>query len=175
MPRLWLFLPLLVFAALAVLLFRGLSLDPTDIPSALVDQPMPAFESTLLGSGQRVTQEEFTGKPRLLNVWGTWCPTCIAEHPYLMDLAASGVIISGLNYKDEDELALSWLARLGDPYDMVIKDPEGDIGLNLGVYGAPETYVIDASGIIRYRHVGEVNSRVWNGALGQTYRALAAP
>ena len=78
MPRLWLFLPLLGFAALAVLLFRGLSLDPTDIPSALVDQPMPAFESTLLGSGQRVTQEEFTGKPRLLNVWGTWCPTCIA-------------------------------------------------------------------------------------------------
>ena len=175
MPRLWLFLPLLGFAALAVLLFRGLSLDPTDIPSALVDQPMPAFESTLLGSGQRVTQEEFTGKPRLLNVWGTWCPTCIAEHPYLMDLAASVVIISGLNYKDEDELALSWLARLGDPYDMVIKDPEGDIGLNLGVYGAPETYVLDASGIIRYRHVGEVNSRVWNGALGQTYRALAAP
>lgn len=92
-----------------------------------------------------------------------------------MDLAASGVIISGLNYKDEDELALSWLSRLGDPYDMVIKDPEGNIGLNLGVYGAPETYVLDASGIIRYRHVGEVNSRVWNGALGQTYRALAAP
>ena len=172
MRRLLLFVPLALFVGLAWFLFKGLSLDPKELPSALIGKQMPSFTATILGSQDPVDQSVFEGEPQLLNVWGTWCPTCVAEHPYLIRLAEQGVRIVGLNYKDTDSKALAWLARLGDPYEVVIKDPEGMIGLDLGVYGAPETYVIDAKGVVRYRHVGEVNERTWNGPLGETYRAL---
>jgi len=172
MRRLLLFVPLGLFAALAWFLFKGLSLDPKELPSALIGKQVPAFRATILDSQQPVDQSVFEGEPRLLNVWGTWCPTCVAEHPYLMRLAGQGVRIVGLNYKDTDSKAIAWLGRLGDPYEVVIRDPEGMIGLDLGVYGAPETYVIDSEGVVRYRHVGEVNDRTWNGALGEAYRAL---
>lgn len=172
MRRLLLFLPLGLFAGLAWFLFKGLSLDPKELPSALIGKQMPAFTATSLGVQDPLDQSVFEGEPRLLNVWGTWCPTCVAEHPYLMRLAEQGVKIVGLNYKDNDDKALAWLARLGDPYEVVLRDPDGMIGLDLGVYGAPETYVIDDKGVVRYRHVGEVNERTWNGALGQAYRNL---
>ena len=172
MRRLLLFVPLGLFAALSWFLFKGLSLDPKALPSALIGKQVPAFSTTILGSKQPVVQSVFEGEPRLLNVWGTWCPTCVAEHPYLMRLAEQGVKIVGLNYKDNDDKALAWLVRLGDPYEVVLRDPGGMIGLDLGVYGAPETYVIDGKGVVRYRHVGEVNERTWNGGLGQAYRDL---
>lgn len=173
MRRLLLFIPVAIFGGLAVLLYRGLSLDPTDLPSALIDRNLPEFRLRKLGSTDEIVRDDVIGRASLLNVWGTWCPTCVAEHPYLMKLAAEGVPIIGLNYKDEDSKALAWLERLGDPYSVNITDPQGDFGLDLGVYGAPETYVIDAQGVIRYRHVGEVNERTWSGPLGQTYREVS--
>jgi cytochrome c biogenesis protein CcmG/thiol:disulfide interchange protein DsbE len=102
----------------------------------------------------------------LLNVWATWCPACSVEHPYLVKLAKEkDVAIVGLNYKDDRNKALEWLSKLGDPYSINISDPEGRLGLDLGVYGAPETYVIDQQGIIRYRHVGIVDEKVWSQVL----------
>ena len=112
------------------------------------------------------------GKVRLLNVWATWCPACRAEHDYLQQLADSGVAIVGLNYKDEREAALKWLQQLGNPYEFNIYDPKGTLGFDLGVYGAPETYVIDAKGLVRYRHVGEVNERVWQSKFVPLLKAL---
>lgn len=170
MRRFLLFVPVALFLGLAALLYKGLSLDPRELPSALIDRNLPEFRLRKLGTEDYVARDDILGRASLLNVWGTWCPTCVAEHPYLMKLAQEGVPIVGLNYKDVDSKALAWLERLGDPYIVTITDPQGDFGLDLGVYGAPETYVIDARGVIRYRHVGEVNERTWSGALGQAYR-----
>ena len=111
MRRLLLFIPAAVFVGLAALLYRGLSLDPTDLPSALIDRSLPEFRLRALGTEEYLERDDIVGRASLLNVWGTWCPTCVAEHPYLMKLAEEGVPIIGLNYKDEDSKALSWLAR----------------------------------------------------------------
>lgn len=161
MGRSKLFLPLVVFAALAILLFRGLWLDPRDLPSALIDSPVPVFELPALSTGEVITDNVFLGEPALLNVWATWCYSCRIEHPYLLQLAESGVKIIGLNYKDEPSKAQRWLADLGDPYRLTISDTEGSLGLDLGVYGAPETFVVSAEGRVLYRHVGVVDPSVW--------------
>ena len=155
------FLPLAAFAALLVLLFKGLSLDPTDLPSALIDAPVPAFELPQLATGGMISEAIFLGEPALLNVWATWCYSCRIEHPYLIELAAAGVRIIGLNYKDEPDSARRWLMDLGDPYHLNISDTDGSLGLDLGVYGAPETFVISADGHVMYRHVGVVDEAVW--------------
>lgn len=165
MRRLKLFLPLLAFLVLAVFLFRGLSLDPTALPSARIGQPLPAFSLPELESGEQLSPASLDGEPALLNVWATWCYSCRVEHPYLLQLADRGVAIYGLNYKDDASKARAWLSELGDPYRQTVVDSEGSLGLDLGVYGAPETYVIDASGVVRYRHVGVVNEQVWNEVL----------
>ncbi len=173
--RLKLFLPLFLFAVLALFLFRGLSLDPTALPSALVDRPLPAFSLPALGTTETLTREDVIGEASLLNVWATWCISCRVEHPFLTGLAASGVPIIGLNYKEEkDSDALAWLDELGDPYTVNIADREGTLGLDLGVYGAPETYILDARGVIRYRHVGVVDSKVWLEVLGPIFLELKA-
>ena len=173
-PRLKLFLPLFLFAVLALFLFRGLSLDPTEMPSALIDRPMPAFSLPELASGKVLTGEDVAGQVSLLNVWATWCVSCRVEHPYLQQLADSGVMILGLNYKDEDAAALRWLQELGNPYQFNIADRQGTLALDLGVYGAPETYLLDAEGVIRYRHVGVVDERVWQTILQPLYSELLA-
>ena len=165
MARFKLFLPLALFVALSLLLARGLQLDPQAMPSALIDQPLPEFSLPVLGREQVISRSEVTGEVALFNVWATWCISCRVEHPYLHRLAEQGVPIFGINYKDEDAAALSWLQQLGDPYRLSIADAEGSLGLDLGVYGAPETYVVDRSGIIRYRHVGVINERVWREIL----------
>ncbi|MEE4661675.1 MAG: DsbE family thiol:disulfide interchange protein [Halieaceae bacterium] len=166
MKRLKLFLPLAVFLVLAGFLFRGLSLDPQALPSALIDRPMPAFTLPVLGAdGASVDEKALSGEVALVNVWATWCASCRVEHPFLTELARQGLAIYGINYKDEDDKALAWLAELGDPYRLNIVDAEGTLGLDLGVYGAPETYVVDARGVIRYRHVGVVNAQVWQDIL----------
>lgn len=169
--RLWLFLPLFLFTVLALFLFRGLSLDPRELPSALIDKPLPVFSLTDL-RGQTRTREDIVGQVSLLNVWATWCPSCRVEHPYLQTLATAGIRLFGVNYKDEDEPARRWLEDLGDPYQFSIADREGTLGLDMGVYGAPETYLLDAAGIIRYRHVGVVDERVWETILQPLYTAL---
>jgi len=167
--RLKLFLPLFLFAVLALFLFRGLSLDPSELPSALIDRPLPAFALDRLGAQQTLSREDLLGQAALLKVWATWCVSCRVEHPFLTRLAADGVPIFGINYKDEDAAALAWLEDLGDPYRLNIADREGTLGLDMGVYGAPETYVIDAAGIIRYRHVGVVDEGVWRDVLEPVY------
>lgn len=172
-PRLKLFAPLMLFAVLAVFLFRGLSLDPNAMPSALIDQPLPDFSLPSLGEAGMLTAADVKGQAGLLNVWATWCPSCRVEHPYLLQLAARGIPIYGLNYKDTDGVALRWLEELGNPYTFNIADREGTLGLDLGVYGAPETYLLDAAGIIRYRHVGVVDERVWQTILQPLYLQLS--
>ncbi len=161
MKRLRLFLPLGLFLVLGGFLLVGLRLDPQALPSALIDKPLPFFSLPALGEDRVVDQATVTGEVALFNVWATWCASCRVEHPFLTRLADAGVAIYGINYKDEDTQALGWLDELGDPYRLSIVDAEGSLGLDLGVYGAPETYVVDAAGVIRYRHVGVVDERVW--------------
>ena len=172
--RLKLFVPLMLFAVLAIFLFRGLSLDPREMPSALIDRPLPEFTLPSLGQERQLSRKDVIGQVMLLNVWATWCVSCRVEHPYLQLLADQGVPIYGVNYKDDDADALRWLQELGNPYLANIADREGTLGLDLGVYGAPETYLVDAAGVIRYRHVGVVDERVWRGILQPLYVELNA-
>lgn len=172
-PRLKLFLPLILFCLLALFLFRGLSLDPRELPSALIDKPLPQFSLPALGGGRQVTRADVVGEVAFFNVWATWCVSCRVEHPYLQKLADAGIPIYGVNYKDEDGAAQRWLDELGDPYRANIADREGSLGLDLGVYGAPETYLVDADGVIRYRHVGVVNETVWQTVLQPLYHQLS--
>ena len=165
MGRLRLFIPLALFVVLAGFLMRGLQLDPQALPSALIDQPLPEFSLPVLGREQVVDRSAVIGEVALFNVWATWCISCRVEHPYLTRLADQGVPIYGINLKDRDAEALDWLRQLGDPYRLSIVDAEGTLGLDLGVYGAPETYLVDRLGIIRYRHVGVVDERVWTQIL----------
>lgn len=167
MKRLMLFVPLLVAVVVGVVLFSGIGKDPTKLESALVGKPVPEFSLRDLHNPETLLDRDlFQGQVTLLNVWGTWCPACRDEHDDLMWLAEEkNVAIIGLNYKDNREDALVWLDRLGDPYRTTIYDPRGTLGFDLGVYGAPETFVIDAAGVVRYRHVGVVNEKVWEETL----------
>ncbi len=161
MKRALMFLPLLALLALGVVFFRGLSLDD-QVPSALISKPFPAFSLPSLGEpGEVITEDALKGQISLVNVWGTWCPTCYVEHPYLTELAEQGVVIFGMNYKDEDDKAIKWLKQLGDPYKAVFVDAKGFLGIDLGVRGAPETFIVDAKGIIRFKHEGDINPKVW--------------
>ncbi|MCY0963749.1 DsbE family thiol:disulfide interchange protein [Parathalassolituus penaei] len=172
MKRLFLFLPLLACVILGVVFFLSIGREDKDVlPSPLIGQPFPTFNTDALESGAPLGREHLLGKPALVNVWATWCPTCKAEHEFLNILAEEGVTIYGINYKDDDEKARQWLFNYGNPYDLVLRDPDGKLGLDLGVYGAPETFLIDSQGIIRGKHVGDLNARVWE-KLEAEYRAL---
>lgn len=165
MKRVYLFVPLIIFVALIILFVKGLKLDPTAMPSALVNQPLPEFSLSSLKSEQRLLKrDDLIGKISLINVWGTWCPSCRYEHPYLMKLSADVPII-GINYKDDRADALQWLEKLGNPYELIVFDKAGTLGVDLGVFGAPETFVIDQQGVVQYRHVGVVNEAVWQKRL----------
>jgi cytochrome c biogenesis protein CcmG/thiol:disulfide interchange protein DsbE len=161
-----------MFVVLALFLMRGLQLDPREMPSALIDKPLPEFQLGQLGSDKMLQRDDVIGKVTLFNVWATWCVSCRMEHPYLQKLADEGVPIVGINYKDETVAAMKWLRNLGNPYQLNIEDSEGTLGLDMGVFGAPETYLVDAQGIIRYRHVGEINERIWSGLLSPLYLDL---
>ena len=159
---LWVFLPLACFVALALLLASGLGKDSTELKTALADRPVPDFTlPSLLRQGATVSNQVFEGRWSLLNVWATWCPTCHVEHPYLLELADRGVAIVGLNYKDDSQAARAYLAERGNPFVEVPVDADGQMGLDLGVYGAPETFLVNPEGKVVLRHVGEVNERVW--------------
>ncbi|WP_404402029.1 DsbE family thiol:disulfide interchange protein [Idiomarina seosinensis] len=173
--RWWvLFAPLIVFIGLLLFLLKGLSSDPSELESVLIDDPVPQFSAVdLFNDDIHYSEEVLQQGPLLMNVWATWCPTCRAEHEYLNQLAAEGIPIVGLNYRDDSRAkAIDWLNTLGDPYIANIYDPEGDIAFEFGVYGAPETYFIDAEGKIRYRHVGDVNERNWQNQLQQIYQQM---
>jgi cytochrome c biogenesis protein CcmG/thiol:disulfide interchange protein DsbE len=167
--RIILFIPFVVFLGLGFFLLKGLSLDPKELPSALIDKPFPPFQGQTL-KGATVTEADLRGSVSLVNIWATWCPTCKQEHAYLNKLAAQGVKIYGVNYKDQTAKAIKWLKDLGDPYEFNVQDEDGMIGLELGVYGAPETYVVDAQGIVRLKHVGDVNDRVWKNKIEPVYQ-----
>ena len=155
--------PLAIFLVLVVVLAIGLKLDPRYVPSPLIDKPAPEFNLTELGDPtQAIARADLLGRPLLLNVWASWCSACRVEHPLLVELAQrEGVEIIGLNYKDTREDAEVWLKTRGDPYRRTIFDPQGKLGLDLGVYGVPESFVIDAQGIIRYKQVGPVTPEAW--------------
>lgn len=172
MNRKILFIPLFLFLLLAAALMWQLSRnangdDPTRLESALVGKPVPEFRLESLELPGKVYDRSvlLTGQPLLLNVWATWCPTCRAEHQYLNTLATQGVRVVGLNYKDDRLKAVNWLNTLGNPYILSLYDGDGMLGLDLGVYGAPETFLIDGRGIIRYRHAGDMNEQVWRNEL----------
>jgi len=154
------FLPLGIFIVLAILLFVGLSKDPKQVPSPLIGKPVPQFQLALLAEPQRKEDHTiFNQHITLLNVWATWCVSCRAEHKQLLQLAKQGVRIIGLDYKDERSSALAWLNDLGNPYVMTLFDPNGRAAIDWGVYGTPETFIIDQQGIIRYKHIGPISQQ----------------
>lgn len=174
-----LLVPLILFLSITIAFLVQLKRnaqgeDIKALESALVGKPVPAKNLTELFENKAYTTELFQqGKPVLLNVWATWCPTCYAEHQYLNQLAEQGIRIIGLDYKDQNDKAVKWLRDLKNPYQVVLKDEKGSFGLDLGVYGAPETFLIDGNGIIHYRHAGDVNERVWKEKLLPLYSKLS--
>lgn len=156
-------IPLVLFILLVGFLAIGLRHDPHEVPSPLINKPAPAFQlSQLRDSSKSFSAADMRGKVWLLNVWASWCVTCRDEHPLLLQYARSGALpIYGLNYKDKREDALAWLAELGDPYVLSAADNDGRVGIDYGVYGAPETYLIDRDGIIRFKQIGPVTPEVW--------------
>jgi len=151
-----------VFVALVALLAIGLRLNPREVPSPLIGKPAPPFELPLLNQpDKKFSQKDMLGKVWIMNVWASWCPPCLVEHPIVTRIAQSGMApVVGLNYKDQRDDALPWLKRNGDPYLLNVYDLNGRIGIDYGVYGVPETYVIDQKGIIRYKHVGPLTTDV---------------
>ncbi|MFC2971482.1 DsbE family thiol:disulfide interchange protein [Azotobacter bryophylli] len=173
MKRAILLLPLLIFLGVAVFLYRGLFLNPAELPSALIDKPFPSFSLQSVVDAQKLISEaDLKGKPALVNVWATWCVSCKAEHPVLNQLAEQGVLIHGINYKDDNAAAQKWLSEFHNPYQLDIRDEQGTLGLDLGVYGAPETFLIDKHGIIRHKFVGVIDERVWREQLAARYQEL---
>lgn len=167
-------LPLLVFLALAVVLGLGMRRDPRALPSALVDQPAPAIGLPLLHDPQqRLDTAPLRGQVWLLNVWASWCEPCRAELPALKVLAARDAVpLYGLNYKDRDATARKLLAQVGNPYIASAVDADGRVGMDFGVHGVPETFVIDAAGRVRLRHTGPVTAEVWRDKLMPAIQAL---
>jgi cytochrome c biogenesis protein CcmG/thiol:disulfide interchange protein DsbE len=153
-------LPAAILVALVILFAIGLQRDPTKIPSPLIGKPAPAFTLSTFDGGT-LASTQLAGQPVVVNFWASWCTPCLQEHPLLMDLAKSGVTIVGINYKDEPADAQQWLARHGNPFARIAQDRDGKVGLDWGVYGVPETYVLDATSVIRYKHVGPLTRAAW--------------
>ena len=173
MKQLW--LPL-VFVALVVLLGVGLNLNPREVPSPLIGKPAPAFELPLLAAPDKTfTQKDMLGKVWVLNVWASWCAPCLVEHPQITALSRSGAApVVGLNYKDAREDAIPWLKKNGDPFAAVLFDGAGRIAIDYGVYGVPETYVIDQKGVIRYKRIGPVTPEILRETIEPLLKELKA-
>lgn len=163
-----LYLPLLILLFVAVFLLRGLWLDPKKLPSVFIDKPLPTFNLPLLEGmptpegftgASAVRNQALMGKPWVLNVFASWCQACIVEHPRLLEMARSGqVLLVGVAYKDDSQATRNWLAKHGNPYDLVLEDSNGRAGIEFGVYGVPETFVVDHQGVVRYKNVGPIDT-----------------
>ena len=157
-------LPIIIFVGLFVFLAKSLYQPQTNIPSPLIGKPMPTFSLSELNSDTSLTDNDILGAISLINVWATWCVGCEQEHSFLVELAANQTIdipIIGINWKDRDDLALRWLSQRGDPYSIVLSDPIGKTAIDFGVYGAPETFLIDEQGVIHYKHIGPLDSEIF--------------
>lgn len=169
-----LFVPLMVFVAIVVFLAIGLTLDPREIPSALIGKPVPDFAlPPVLGRTQGLATADLKGEASMVNVFASWCVACREEHPLLMQITGGGVIpIHGLNYKDQPRDAARWLDEMGDPYTRTGADVTGRVAIDWGVYGVPETFVIDRDGRIAYKHIGALTPAVWQQTLLPLIRRL---
>jgi cytochrome c biogenesis protein CcmG/thiol:disulfide interchange protein DsbE len=165
-----------VFVALVLLLAVGLRLNPREVPSPLIGKAAPAFELPLLmDPDKKFSEKTMLGKVWILNVWASWCPPCLVEHPVVTQVSRSGMApVVGLNYKDKREDALPWLKRNGDPFQLIAFDANGRIGIDYGVYGVPETYIIDRQGVIRYKHIGPITADVVKNDMEPLVRKLNA-
>ena len=187
-------IPLALFAAVAVFLAMGLGLNPSEVPSPLIGKPAPAFAlpqlvdgtvtvtgtssttNTNTSTGQPLSREDLLGKVWMLNVWASWCAPCREEHPLVVDIAQRKLVpVYGLNYKDAPAAATQWLRQLGNPYTGVLVDADGRVGIDFGVYGVPETFIIDRQGIVRFKHVGPLNAGVVRDKIEPLLRTLNAP
>ncbi len=168
--------PLGLFLGLVVLFGFGLQLNPREVPSPLINKPAPEFAlPTLHDPAQVIDKDTFRGQVSLFNVWASWCVACRQEHPLLVEAARAGDFpIYGLNYKDSRDAALSWLRELGDPYVASAFDEKGRVGIDWGVYGVPETFVVDRQGVIRYKHIGPVSPKAWRETIVPLVRELQA-
>ncbi|HBG93946.1 MAG TPA: DsbE family thiol:disulfide interchange protein [Chromatiaceae bacterium] len=168
--------PLILFAALVALLIFGLQTDPRKVPSPLVGKPVPQFTlPELTDPGRNVSDADLKGKISLVNVWASWCSSCRAEHQALMALSdIPDFQIVGLNWKDDVTNAMQVLRLTGNPYDMNGYDPDNEVGIDWGVYGAPETFVVDKNGMIRYKHIGPIDRTVWEKTLQPLVAQLKA-
>lgn len=166
--------PLGIFLLLAALLGVGLTLNPREVPSPLIGKPVPEFRTPGLKDPDReLSSDMLRGRATLLNVWATWCIPCRQEHPVLVGIASRGeAVLYGLNYKDDRKLAIDWLNELGDPYQVSGFDPGGQAGIELGVYGVPETFIIDAEGRIVYKQIGPIDEKTWKTTLLPKVRTL---
>jgi len=170
MRRLIYLLPVALFGVLALFFLRGLTLNPREIPSVLINRPVPEMNlAPLPGRGENtgLATADLKGRVSLVNIYGSWCIACVQEHPYLMKIKQMGVVpIHGIDWRDDPVEGAKWLKKHGDPYDRVGVDPApGRTAIDFGVTGAPETFVVDKAGIIRYKHIGPVNAEVWEKTL----------
>jgi len=174
MKRPLLLIPAIVFTVMVVLLAVGLNLNPREVPSPLIGKPVPGFELSRLKDPQATLgSADLTGRVSLFNVWATWCVSCRAEHKLLMALAETGEVdIYGLNYKDDRDAALRWLQVYGDPYVANAFDDDGRVGIDWGVYGTPETFVIDGEGVIRHKVIGPLSADIVNERILPLVRQL---
>ena len=167
-------IPLVLFGALVGFFWKGLYLDPREVPSPLIGKPAPAFALTQLDQPDHtIRREDLLGKVWMLNVWASWCEACRDEHPYLVEFAKLKALpIYGLNYKDQREPAQQWLAERGNPYEASLFDANGRVGIDFGVYGVPETFLIDKQGVIRFKQIGALTPEVLNGKVLPLLRKL---
>ena len=167
-------IPLIVFIGLVAFLGAGLTLNPKEVPSPLIGKPAPAFSLTRLDNPQQaIRREDMLGKVWMLNVWASWCAACREEHPLLMQFAARQLLpVYGLNYKDGRVEGQQWLARFGNPYTASMFDQDGRVGIDWGVYGVPETFIIDQQGTIRFKHIGPLTPEVLRSRVEPLIRKL---
>ena len=174
MKSLRLLVPLALFVVIAVFLYLGLARDPSKIPSPLIGKPAPAFTlAQLKAPDQKLSTADMKGQVWLLNVWASWCVSCRVEHPLLVQLAQANVVpVIGLNYKDKVPEGIAWLAQHGDPYKFSVVDADGRVGIDWGVYGVPETFVVDKAGVIRHKHIGPVTPEALQNTILPLVREL---
>lgn len=175
MKRALALVPIVFFAALIVGFYSALRHDPSIIPSVLIDKPLPAFRLPGVEAGAAgLSSADLHGRPALLNVFGSWCTSCVAEHPILMALQREGVVIYGIDWRDEARDGAKWLDANGNPYARVGNDRLGRVGIDLGVTGAPETFIVDARGRVRYKQVGPIDPDTWTNTIAPLMRKLQA-